>query len=127
MNPGPSHIRPVSFTLTNLLKYASIMSPLLITFCIIMISIFNNNIVKGLIFITGILFLTFLNYILKNILKEKQSYLASFYCNLLPSPFTAGNSATDIYSSPGYSSTIIGYASSYLIFPMISNNMKLAN
>ena len=37
--------RPLSITLTNLMKYISMMSPLLITFFMIMISIFNNTLI----------------------------------------------------------------------------------
>ena len=97
------------------------MSPLLITFFMIMTSILTNNIVKGLIFTMGIVIITFINYLLKNLLQSKQSILASPFCNIVPSPFTVQNDA-GIYDSPSLSSTIIGYTTAYLIFPMKMNN-----
>lgn len=111
----------ITFSITNLLKFISFMSPLLITFFMIVISIFNNKIVKGLIFTIGLVIVTFINYLLKNTLKEKQHPMASPLCNVIPFPFTA-SSVNGIYSSPGLSSTILGYTAGYLIFPMKINN-----
>lgn len=114
-------IKPMTITFTNLMKYISLMSPLLIIFFIIMISIFNNTLLKGLIFTFGLAIVTFFNYILKNLLKEKQSPLASSMCNILPQPFTVISDG-NVFSSPGLSSSIIGYTLSYLVFPMKVNN-----
>jgi len=115
------NIKPMTISFTNITKYVSFMSPLLITFFMIMISIFNNNILKGVIFSMGLVIITFINYILKNTLKETQSPLASPFCNILPSPFTVRGD-NNVFVSPGLSSTIIGYTCSYLIFPMKINN-----
>ena len=48
----------------------------------------QNNLEKGLIFNMGIVILSTLVYILKNVLKNKQSDAASPFCNILPAPFT---------------------------------------
>lgn len=116
-----SKIQPITFTPTNLFKFISFMSPLLISFFMIVTSIFNNKIVKGLIFTIGLVITTFINYLLKNTLKEKQNPNVNPFCNVIPFPFTV-KSNSDVYSSPGLSSTILGYTAGYLIFPMKINN-----
>lgn len=113
--------RAITFSLTNILKFISLMSPLLISFFMIMYSIITNNIVKGLLFMMGLVIISFLNYLLKNTLKSSQDPLASPFCNMLPAPFTL-RSEGYIFNSPSMSSTIIGYTAAYLIFPMSINN-----
>mgnify|MGYP000667442090 CR=1 FL=1 len=99
------------------------MSPLLISFFMIMYSILTNNIIKGLVFVVGVTIVTFFNYILKNMLKNPQTPLASPFCNVLPAPFTVSKE-NNIYNSPSLSSTIIGFTTGFLIFPM---KMKYTN
>ena len=111
----------LTFSLTNILKFMSYLSPLLITFFMIMYSILTNNIVKGLIFMAGLVIITFINYLLKNSIKSPQSELASPFCNTLPAPFTF-RSENNIFNSPSTSSTIIAFAASFLIYPMFLNN-----
>lgn len=111
----------ITFSLTNIMKFISFLAPLLISFFMIMYSILTNNVVKGLIFVSGIVLITFITYILKNLLKEKQSDLASPFCNIMPFPFTKRVGDT-IYSSPSMSSTIIGFTVGFLTFPMYMNN-----
>jgi hypothetical protein len=113
--------KPMTISLTNLLKYISLMSPLLLIFFMVTVSIFNNVLIKGLLFSFGVVIITFLNYLLKNTLKEKQSSIASTMCNLLPEPFTLYSDG-NIFSSPSLNSTVIAYTASYLIFPMKLNN-----
>ena len=111
----------ITFSLTNLAKFISFMSPFLIIFFMLMISILKNTIVKGLIFAIGITIITFINYILKNTLQSKQNALATPFCNLLPSPFTVSDANT-IFNSPSLNSTIIGFTLAYLVLPMKLNN-----
>ena len=118
---GLGNIQPITMTPTTLFNYLSLMSPFLISFFMLMLSIFNNTIAKGLIFLIGTVLVTFINYILKNILREKQGIDASPFCNILPEPFTIKRSEM-IYSSPGLSTTIIAFTAAYLIFPMVINN-----
>jgi len=115
----------ISFTLTNLLTFLTIMSPFLLTFFMVMLSIVNNTIVKGLLFLIGLVIVGYLTYLLKSILKERQSPLASPLCNILPIPFTTKGTIGKervIFSSPILSSSLLGYICSYLIFPMYINN-----
>jgi len=88
-----------------------------------MYSILTNNIIKGLLFIVGLVIITFFNYLLKNMLRSKQELEASLFCNILPAPFTVNN-IDGVYNSPSLSSTIIGYTAAYLIFPMNMNKQS---
>tara|TARA_Y100000816_G_scaffold92668_1_gene64141 strand:- start:8729 stop:9409 length:681 start_codon:yes stop_codon:yes gene_type:complete len=115
----------ITFTLTNLLTFLTIMSPFLLTFFMVMLSIVNNSIVKGLLFLVGLVIISYLTYLLKSVLKERQSPLASPLCNILPIPFTTKGILEKervIFSSPILSTTLLGYISSYLTFPMYINN-----
>ena len=116
-----SNIHPITFSLTNILKIISFMSPFLFSLTIILYAILANKIVKGLILLIGIVIVTFINYLLKNIIKSKQNYSASPFCNILPSPFTY-RSNESIFDSPSLSITILTFISTYLIFPMFTNN-----
>ena len=115
----------ITFTLTNLLTFLTIMSPFLLTFFMIMLSIVNNTIVKGLLFLIGLVILAFLTHLLKGLLKERQSPLASPLCNILPFPFVSRGTSSQgpmILSSPILSTALLGYIGSYLIYPMYINN-----
>ena len=115
----------ITFTLTNLLTFLTIMSPFLLTFFMIMLSIVNNTIVKGLLFLIGLVIVAFLTHLLKGLLKERQSPLASPLCNILPFPFVSRGMTSQgrmILSSPILSTALLGYIGSYLIYPMYINN-----
>lgn len=113
---------PVRLTFTNLLTFLSFVSPFFVAFFMLLYSIINNNIVKALIYMAGLLIVTFINYILKSVLQEKLSLFASPMCKIMPTPFTLVKSDTEIYVSPSLSSTILAYTFSYLVFPMTINN-----
>ena len=110
---------PITFTLTNIVKIISFMSPFLFSLTIILYSILANKIVKGLVLLIGIVIVTFINYLLKNIIKSKQSVTASPFCNILPFPFTYKENES-VFDSPSLSTTVLAFISSYLIFPMFT-------
>jgi len=118
--PGLPRPPPMALTvsLTNIMKFLSYMAPFLISFFMIMFSILTGSIVKGLLFISGLLIVTFMNYLLKNSLKSLQDPLASPLCNSLPAPFTLRKDQ-HIFNSPSTSSTIIAFTLAYLVYPMI--------
>ena len=123
--PTTSSLNRLPMSLTNLFQYISFTAPILVIFFITLFSIMQNNLERGLIFNMGIVILSTLVYILKNVLKNKQSDAASPFCNILPAPFTVfeskgGNS--NIYDAPSMSSAILSFSSTYLIYPMINNN-----
>lgn len=124
--PGLSRPPPMAltFSLTNIMKFLSYMAPFLISFFMVMFSILTGSIVKGLLFISGLLIVTFMNYLLKNSLKSLQDPYASPFCNSLPAPFTL-RSGEHIFNSPSTSSTIIAFTLAYLAYPMILKPINL--
>ena len=120
-----SSLSQIPMSLTNLFQYISFTAPILVIFFITLFSIMQNNLEKGLIFNMGIVILSTLVYILKNVLKNKQSASASPFCNILPAPFTVFGEVKDnkyIFDAPSMSSAIVSFSSTYLIYPMINNN-----
>ncbi len=116
----------ITFSLTNILSLTSFVSPLIVSFFMILYSIINDNIVKGLIYLIGLIILTFFTRVLKNSLQNKQEDIASPFCNILPDPFTLSKD-NDIYNSPSLSTTILAYSASYILFPMILNGYTNAS
>jgi len=115
-----SNIHPITFTLTNIIKIISFMSPFLLSLTIILFSILSNKILQGLVLLIGIVIVTFINYLLKNIIKSKQSSTSSPFCNILPFPFTY-REGESVYDSPSLSSTVLAFIMSYLMFPMFTH------
>jgi hypothetical protein len=112
---------PVPMTLTNLFHYISFTAPILVIFFITLFSIMQNSLEKGLIFNMGIVILSTIVYILKYVIKNKQSDKASPFCNVLPGPFTVF-SGSDVFDAPSMSTSILSFSSTYLIYPMLNNN-----
>ena len=121
---NPNHEKNIKLTwkLTTLLQFASFMSPLFISFFMIMVSIINNKVIKGLIYLFGLTLITSLNYLLKILINKTVSKNASAMCSILPDPFTKINDKKNPLESPNYSATAISYTATYLIFPMVINN-----
>jgi hypothetical protein len=61
--------------------------------------------------------------LLKNVIKNKQSIFASPFCNILPAPFTVKDMGV-IYNAPSFSSAILAFSATYLIYPMTINNQS---
>ena len=119
MSTGPLAI---TMSLTNVFEYISFTAPLLVVFFITLLSIAQNSLEKGLVFNMGIVILSGIVLLLKNIIKNKQSILASPFCNILPSPFTVRDIGV-IYNAPSLSSAILAFSSAYLIYPMVINGL----
>jgi len=119
--PHPQLNGPVPMTLTNLFQYISFTAPILVIFFITLFSIMQNNLEKGLIFNMGIVILSTIVYILKNVIRNKQSEYASPFCNIMPGPFTV-TSDSNIFDAPSMSTSILSFSSTYLIYPMLNNN-----
>ena len=109
----------ITMSLTNVFEYISFTSPLLVVFSITLLSIVQNSLEKGLIFNMGIVILSAIVYILKNVIKSKQLIFASPFCNILPGPFTV-RSIEGVFNSPSLSSAILAFSSTYLIYPMVT-------
>ena len=118
MSSGPLAI---TMSLTNIIEYISFSAPLLVVFFITLLSIAQNSLEKGIIFSMGIVILSSIVLLLKNVIKNKQSIFASPFCNILPAPFTVKDIGV-IYNAPSLSGAILSFSSTYLIYPMIINN-----
>ena len=119
----------IQMTLTNLFQYVSFSSPILIVFFITLYSIVQDKILSGLIFNMGIVLISSIVYMLKHLLKNKQDSKASPFCNVLPSPFTIktydnANNTHYYYDSPSFSSSVLAFSATYLIYPMIIMNQQ---
>jgi hypothetical protein len=121
MSTGPLAI---TMSLTNMFEYISFSAPLLVVFFITLLSIAQNSLEKGIIFNMGIVILSSIVLVLKNVIKSKQTVLASPFCNILPSPFTVKDMGV-IYNAPSLSSAILSFSSTYLIYPMIINKNSI--
>jgi hypothetical protein len=105
----------IQLTLSNMMQLASLLSPVLLAFFFVMLSILNQNI-KGLVYIAGVLLATVLNIPIMNLIKSPISPDASLTCNLVEIPFLTN------YNSPAPSSLLIAFTFAYLFLPMKANN-----
>lgn len=117
----PENRSPITMTLTNLIKFFGFLSPFLIIFFVLTMSIINGTLFKGLIYLVGVLILSVIIYILKHILRDQQDILHSPFCNIFPSPFTVRNNS-QVYDNPAMSASIITFTGIYILFPLLLNN-----
>ena len=100
----------------NLLKTASIISPIMVVFFIVMSSLFNQDL-KGLVYLAGLLIASIINLFLMNqIGSTSQTRSPGVVCelvNIMPGT---------LFDSPAPSSVIIAFTAAYLIVPMIFNS-----
>lgn len=106
----------MELTLTNVMNFFSSISPLLLGFCIVLISIINQNI-KGIIYLGGVLLASVINLFIANMIKSIRSPEASPTCSLIDFPFV-----NNVYNSPAFNSVFIAFTLAYLLLPMIYNN-----
>ena len=97
---------------SNLLQFFAAISPILLAFCLVMISIFNSDI-KGLVYLGGVLIASLINLFILNSLKVKSETLIPPSCNLIDFPFNLNE-----YVSPAFNSMFIAFTLAYLYLPM---------
>lgn len=128
LKPMKLKLYNIHMSLTNVIQYVSFSSPLLLVFFITLYSIVQNNYLSGLIFNMGIVIISSIVYLLKHILKNKQNTTANPFCNVLPSPFSVRafdeNVGEVYYDSPSFSSAVLSFSATYLIYPMIIKNQQ---
>ena len=105
----------IQLTLSNIMRLASLLAPILLVFFFVMLSILNQDF-KGLVYVAGVLLATALNIPLMNMQKSLASPDASLTCNLVEFPYLTN------YNSPALSSLIIAFTFAYLYLPMRANN-----
>jgi hypothetical protein len=104
----------IELTFSNLAQLFSALSPVFITFFLVMLSIFNQN-VKGIVFVAGALLATFINILLMNVIQSPILSNASSMCNLIEFPLLTK------YNSPSATSMFIAFTFAYLFMPMMFN------
>ena len=77
---------PMKLDLSNLLDLFSSLSPLLVSFLLVMISLFNQN-VKGLIYLSGVLITSLLNLIVGFTLNKIKYSDAAPICDFIGIPY----------------------------------------
>lgn len=105
----------IQLTLSNIMRLASLLAPVLLVFFFVMLSMLNQDF-KGLVYIAGVLLATALNIPLMNMQKSEVFKDASVTCNFIEVPFLTN------YNSPSTSSLIIAFTFAYLYLPMRAND-----
>lgn len=97
---------------SNMLQFFSTISPILLAFFLVMISLFNTDI-KGLVYLGGILIASVINLFIMNTLKVKSDKIPSPACNLMDFPLNLNE-----YISPAFNTMFISFTLMYLYLPM---------
>lgn len=105
----------IELTISNLIYVISALSPLLIGFFMIMLTIVNQNI-KGIIYLAGVLITTILNIFLMNAFQDKIPDDAPLTCNIIELPFISQ------FQTPSPTSLFLAFTFIYLLLPMINHS-----
>ncbi len=101
----------IDLSIQNIADIISVLSPLLVTFLLVMITLINQNL-KGLVYLSGILVASFVNLILGYTLRSKKYENASPLCDFMEPPFIKD------FNVPLSSATFHAFTLAYMIFPM---------
>ena len=104
----------VRFELSNIIRLISIISPLMIVFFLVMVSLFNQDL-KGMVYLGGLLIASMINIAFMSIFKQSRFPDESYSCNLIDLPWLSE------YNNPLQSSLVIAFTALYLVMPMIYN------
>lgn len=102
----------MQLSFSNIFQFFSTISPILLGFFLVMISIFNQDI-KGVVYLGGVLIASLINLLLMNTIKHKTDPDMSPSCNLIEFPFNLNE-----YNSPAFNSMFISFTFFYLFMPM---------
>jgi Flp pilus assembly pilin Flp len=105
----------INLTITNIFQFISALTPLLLIFFMVMISVFNQDL-KGMVYLAGILIVSVINILLLNIIKNKRYEYSGDSCNIFNLPFNMTN-----YNVPSLNSVLISFTVAYLLLPMIAS------
>ena len=105
----------VQAKLTNLLKLFSLLSPLLLVFFMVMLSLFNQDI-KGMVYLAGVLVACVINIIVAAQIGNEPNPNASVICGVFSLP------GAPPYNNPCASSVLIAFTIAYLLLPMRFND-----
>ena len=110
----------IQLTPTNIFNFLSFMTPFLLVFFLVMVSVFNMDI-KGIIYLGGLLMTSIINIFFMNIIKSDSINNRNPLCGKLNIPFMIGSSADDRYDTPSINAVILSFTMAYLLLPMIFN------
>lgn len=105
----------ISLNITNLLDLFSSIAPFMLSFFLVMSSLFNQN-VKGLVYLAGVLIASIINIFIMRTVGSPNIPGRSFTCNMLELPILMD------YNSPAPNSLFIAFTIAYLVLPMKYNN-----
>lgn len=111
---------------TNVFKFASLMTPFLIGFFLVLTSIINQDL-KGVIYLMGSMLASIINAFFMNLIKSPRSADSSPFCNVFSFPFSNATNAEAHYDSPSMTSMFISFTIAYLCLPMIYNAPQTIN
>ena len=106
--------RGMNFNLMDSMSLLALISPFLLAFLMVMISIINSN-VKGLIYLLGLIILFIIVFLFQNTLRVPMDKTNQF-CNIF---------SISQFSVPSFNSALYLYTIIYVLFPMI--NMQMIN
>ena len=101
----------IQLSITNVFRFISYITPVLLIFFMIMISVFNQD-VKGLIYLGGVLITIFITVACKNMIRHPSNNPA-YTCELFDFPGNASD-----YTVPSLNSVLIAFTFAYLFKPM---------
>ena len=105
----------IQLNFSNMLELTSILSPTLITFFLVMLSLFNLN-MKGIFYLAGAVLATIVNYMLGPLFTNHTDITLSPMCNLIEIPLVTQ------YTNPSVSSMYLSFTLMYLFLPMMYYN-----
>lgn len=123
MSTSMGRTQGIELTFSNVFKFFSAIAPFLLTFLMVMISIFNSNF-KGMIYLLGILIAFFMTVMFQAIIRYnpdqhlKPGQHVATLCRLFSLPYPLGS-----YTSPSFNSVMIAFTFIYLWIPMKENNV----
>lgn len=105
----------IQLTFSNMLQLTSTLSPTLITFFLVMLSLFNLN-MKGIVYLMGVLLASIINYMTGPIFSMGDKSIPPAMCNLIEIPFWTQ------FKSPSSSALHLAFTFAYLFLPMFYND-----
>lgn len=103
--------RNIALSFDNILNGISLLSPILISFFLLMLSIINSDI-KAYVYLGGVLIALFINYIIVFTIGGKKSENQNPMCNLIDFPFFSG------YNKPAVTALFLAFTFAYTYMPM---------
>jgi len=98
---------------SNLIQLGAAISPLLLSFFLVMLSAFNSDI-KGIVYLGGVMIASLINFVIMNTLNIRMPGLVPPNCNLVEFPFNLNS-----YISPAFNTMYITFTLIYLLMPMV--------